>query len=75
MIGLRALSGRIGDNGVERDFEQFALARCERAWVDLFLGEPVDRPEAKARRLRAEYSACGQERRRLHVGRDQAEAA
>ena len=34
----RALGRRIGDNGVERDLEQFALARCERALVDLFLG-------------------------------------
>ena len=51
-----------------------ALARCKRRRVDFFLRQPVDRPEAKARRLRAEDPACGQKRRRLHVGRDQSEA-
>ena len=72
--GLRAVGWERGDDRVERDFEQFALARGKFGRVDLLLGEPVDRPEAKARRPRAEHSACGQDRRGLHVGRNQSEA-
>ncbi len=66
---------KLGDDSVERDLDELALARGQLGRVDLRLGETVNRAETKARRARAENSARGQDRRCLHVGCNQAEAS
>ena len=75
MLGSGQSDGERRDNRVERDLEQLAFPGGKFGRVDLRLGEAVDRADAKACGARAQHAGGGQNRRRLHVGRNQAETA